>query len=312
MATAIRGTVAFPLFDRVCDLSDKQLPTHEDIIKCILYRKSKMKNNSGGKDPSIRDICRDVACDVIKIYNKASIHPLSDIRILRLLQNYYDEYKKLTKCYNNRVKVQSYIDKLSVFLDHSKKLFDFSHCKCDSFDSCTCDKDKKIPIIERSFLLDQRSDRKLYIGSQDLKESGKLQKREARKRRHEELSLPSTSRSENRIELIVSDENDTLTYESSSTNTDDEFLPAKTSMKRICLDTESKTDVSGEEKKLQKGLVVAKAKSLPFFAEACDRVGVSDRGAALLSNLLLDDFELVQKNCPDDIIINRYVLFLLY
>ena len=159
MATATRGAEAFPLFDCVCDLSDKQLPTHEDIIKCILYRKSAMEKNSGGKDPSIRDICRDVACDVMKIYNKASIHPLSDIRIVTLLQNYYDEYKKLTKCYNNCIKVQSYKDKLTVFLGHSKKLFDFAHCKCDSFDSCTCHKDKKVPIIERSFLLDQRSDR---------------------------------------------------------------------------------------------------------------------------------------------------------
>ena len=26
MATATRGAEAFPLFDRVCDLSDKQLP----------------------------------------------------------------------------------------------------------------------------------------------------------------------------------------------------------------------------------------------------------------------------------------------
>ena len=73
------------------------------------------------------------------------------------------------------------------FLGHSKKLFDFAHCKCDSFDSCTCHKDIKVPIIERSFLLDQRSDRKLYIGPQDLKQSSKLQKREARKRRHEDL-----------------------------------------------------------------------------------------------------------------------------
>ena len=83
-------------------------------------------------------------------------------------------------------------------------------------------------------------------------------------------------------------------------------------MKRICLDTKSKTDVSGEEKKLQKGIVIAKAKSLPLFAEACDRVGVSDRGAALLSTSLLDDFGLIEKNCPDNIIIDRYVLFLLY
>ena len=122
---------------------------------------------------------------------------------------------------------------------------------------------KKLPIIERSFLLEQRSDRKLYIGPQDLKQSTKFQKRKDRKRRHEELSLPYTSRS---------DEDDTLSYESSNTNTDDEFFPAKTSTKRICLDTKSKTDVSGEEKKLQKGIVFAKAKSFPFFSEAFDRI----------------------------------------
>jgi hypothetical protein len=146
----------------------------------------------------------------------------------------------------------------------------------------------------------------MYIGPQDLKQSSELQKRDDRKRRHEELSMTSTSRSENTSEIIVSD--DTLSAES-STNTDDEFRPAKTSMKRICLDTKPKTDVSGDEKK---GIVVAKAKSLPFFAEACDRVGVSDRGGALLSTSLLEDFGLVDKNCPDNIIIDRYGLFLLY
>ena len=91
----------------------------------------------------IRDICRDMAYDVMKIYSKASIPPLSDIRVVTLLQNYCDEFKKLTKCYNNHIKVLSYKDKLNGFLGHSTKLFDFSHCNCDSFDSCTCHKVKK-------------------------------------------------------------------------------------------------------------------------------------------------------------------------
>ena len=43
MATATRGTEAFPHFYRVCDLSDNQLPTQEDIVKCILHRKSEKK-----------------------------------------------------------------------------------------------------------------------------------------------------------------------------------------------------------------------------------------------------------------------------
>ena len=126
-------------------------------------------------------------------------------------------------------------------------------------------------------------DRKLFIGAQDLKESGKFQKRQARKRRHKELSLPSSSRSENTSGLIASDEDDTLSYESSSTNTNDEFLPTKTSMKKICLEIKSKTDVSRGEKKLHKEIVVLKTRSLPFFAKACDKVGVYNRGAALYS-----------------------------
>ena len=40
--------------------------------------------------------------------------------------------------------------------------------------------------------------------------------------------------------------------------------------------------------------------------------GVSDRGASLLSTPLLDDFGLIEKNCSDNIIIDRYVFFLVY
>ena len=146
---------------------------------------------------------------------------------MTLLQNCFNQFKKLTKCYNKRIKVQSCKGKLSVFSGHSKKLFDFAHCEYDSYDACIFHKDKYISINERSFVLDQRRDRKLYIGPQDLKESAKLQKREARERRHKELSVPSTSRSENTSGLIVGDEYNTLSYDSSSTNTDDEFLPTK-------------------------------------------------------------------------------------
>ena len=66
---------------------------------------------------------------------------------MTLLQNYYDEYKKLSKCFNNRIKVQTYKDKLTVFLGHSKKLFDFAHCKCDSLTTVFVLKTKKFPSL---------------------------------------------------------------------------------------------------------------------------------------------------------------------
>ena len=52
--------------------------------------------------------------------------------------------------------------------------------------------------------------------------------------------------------------------------------------------------MSEEEKKLQKRRVVAKATTLPFFAEARDKVGASDRGAALLPTSMPNDFRLTE------------------
>ena len=63
--------------------------------------------------------------------------------------------KKLTKCYNNRIKVQSYKDKLSVMLGLSKKLFDvFPTASVIPLTPVLVIKIKKVPITERSFMLD--------------------------------------------------------------------------------------------------------------------------------------------------------------
>lgn len=299
MAVSTRKSEEFPLFERVCDLKDKQLPTYEDLIKCILHRKRQVKIDAGGKDPSISTICRDVACDVVKIYNIASIPPLTEKRIAALLKDYHAKYQNLMKSYKNRINVKSYKDKLDGFLNDSKKLFDFASCKCNSFESCTCSKDKKVPAIERSFLLDQRSDRNMFVGSKDVRTSNVLRKREERKMRHEEVPIPSTSAAANQVQMLESD--DTLSAES----TDDEFIPPKSSMKRICFDNTA-CDESKMFSNKKKEIVTAKSKSLPFFAEACDRVGVSDRGAALLSTSLLEDFGVVKRNSLDNVI-DRYV-----
>ena len=49
----------------------------------VFFVKRATSKNSGGKDPSICDIGKDVACDVKKIYNKTSILPLSTIVVLK-------------------------------------------------------------------------------------------------------------------------------------------------------------------------------------------------------------------------------------
>ena len=48
-------------------------------------------------------------------------------------------------------------------------LFDIviAACHCDQFDDCACPRQLKVPVLEREFLKDQRSARKMFIGSVD-------------------------------------------------------------------------------------------------------------------------------------------------
>ena len=71
-------------------------------------------------------------------------------------------------------------------------------------------------------------------------------------------------------------------------------------MKRICSQTVKDKQQSRENHNRQK--VITRLKKLSYFAEACDRVGLSDRGAALLSTSLLDVLGVMQQNYSDNII----------
>ena len=55
-------------------------------------------------------------------------------------------------------------------------LFDISACKCTNLESCSCDKNRKVPMKERNFLKDQRNDRSLFIGMLDQEETARLTK----------------------------------------------------------------------------------------------------------------------------------------
>lgn len=59
-------------------------------------------------------------------------------------------------------------------------MFDICTCKCENQSKCSCEKHRKVPQIEHTFLIDQRSHRKLRIGGIDAKESTKITKRIAR------------------------------------------------------------------------------------------------------------------------------------
>lgn len=137
------------------ELDDRQLPIIRDVIKLILFVKNELKLKYNGKDPSNSDIYAIVYEEINNIWTKASIPIVTKERVIQLLKSYFEKYLNL-KRYPKSKRNYSFENKLKCFLESSEKLFDVAACKCTSFESCSCLKPKKVPINERSFLLDQR------------------------------------------------------------------------------------------------------------------------------------------------------------
>lgn len=70
-------------------------------------------------------------------------------------------YKKLQNHEPFKLKIES-------FKQSSAKLFDICSCKCENITKCTCEKIRKVSKKEWDFLIDQRTARKMIIGSIDL------------------------------------------------------------------------------------------------------------------------------------------------
>ena len=151
------------------------LPTYFDVIK----QKSK-------KEPSVSEIL-DIIPEKIKfIWIKTSIPIVSDNRIKNMFTDYYSKYKSILKSVTNK-KFKNFDKKCAEFKSHAEKtLFDISCCKCKSFSNCNCERSRKIPEREQSFLKDQRTVRKMVIGNVDLAVSKRNLKLEKRKSSREQ------------------------------------------------------------------------------------------------------------------------------
>ena len=57
------------------------------------------------------------------------------------------------------------------------KLFDFAYCHCINLEKCTCSKEQKVPKEEKTFLLDHRSSRGVFIGSINFQSTIKKRKK---------------------------------------------------------------------------------------------------------------------------------------
>ncbi|XP_072389272.1 uncharacterized protein [Diabrotica undecimpunctata] len=167
----LRSEVTCPIFGSGSELPKNVLPTYKDMIKLFIFVSQSYKkqyNNCVRKNSEI------VTERVEEMWRRASIPIVEHKTILARVIAYHDKYRTLLKPYKGRKDEVGYKEKLFKFGEDSKKLFDIATCKCLEFTDCSCPKNQKIPIPERNFLIDQRTDRKMIIGSLDREATKKM------------------------------------------------------------------------------------------------------------------------------------------
>lgn len=276
-----RSKTDCPIIGAPSELPSNVLPTIEDILKCYLLIRNDLKFQQCGKDPSVLRICQILCDKVFNIWKTSSIPTVSTNRIIKLIQDFHSKYLGLIR-YPKQKRNENYDHKVKTFKDKIKTLFDIATCKCQSFVSCTCEKQRKIPKQEQVFLQDQRTSRKMILGPVDIKETIKAQKKE--ERRNREISKTMICKTVFGSNISVPEIikiGDSYTSESAS-----DVDQSATSFEEIQAELQPESSATNSQMRLP----------LPTVARICDQFGLSDRTAAAVTSAVLQDVGLITDN----------------
>jgi len=158
-----------------------------------------------------------------------------------------------------------------------RTLFDVAQCKCKIVSQCSCARSKKVPEIERPFLTDQRTERKLYIGRVDKEESCRVSLISDRKQKREKYYEEERSKL-NRNE--IDDLNSNSESEIASDENESDYISCTTSRNNT---------------------------ELTQLAKVCERYGVSNTAAAAIATATLMDYGIVTENDKSQVIDSKKV-----
>lgn len=274
-----------PIFGIPMEHNGRNLPTFCDAIKHYLLLRHESKMELNGKDPSFKDISSKVVDHIVNAWDKASIPTVSRRRIEALFKSFYDNYGKILKSFR---KNQCTENKLDHFKSGANIIIDICSCKCRDFNNCHCVMDKKVPAIEREFLTDQRTSRKMIMGSVDRPVTAKLNKRLTRSLTEESFaSEPSTSGQV--CSEIITESCSHSESESTTSSTASDFEPSQSTIRRII-------NHDNQPSRLQ----------VENVALMCDKMGVSDRAAAVLVSSALEEAGVMDETNKDHYVVDRH------
>lgn len=255
-----RSALQCLLFGAPSELNGVVLPTTEGVLKCYLFTRQHLKVSKNGKDPPKSEII-SIREKIEEIGIKASIPVISSRRIDEIIVKTFLKYQKIIRFPESKRNC-NYENKVKIFKEEAVyKHFDISACKCEPIHKCKCEKSKKVPLKEREFFPDQRSSRKMYIGTLDKGETKKMMKRQERK-----------------AEMF-------------------KFSPNQNNTKMYCdIDEEERKKIISECKKLEPEASTSRDDTqmqmkthLPTVSRISDQYGVSDRCVAAIASAVLQD-----------------------
>ena len=130
-------------------MNTNNLPTYTDIARhylCII---------DYNKNVAFKEILKSIKL----IWNRSSIPVISDkgikIKFDRYMVHINTLRKKSTRIIFDDL-IKNHFEKYDV-------LFDIASCNCKVIENCRCTNTNRVPVAERSFLVDQRSSRKMRI-----------------------------------------------------------------------------------------------------------------------------------------------------
>ncbi|GBL91730.1 hypothetical protein AVEN_71370-1 [Araneus ventricosus] len=193
----LRAVNHCPLFnENLKEFDEVKLPTKKDVLLCCLevWRQVGLESKRN-KETAFCTVAQQVAIKLNIIWDKAFIPIVTHNSVIQLITRCYDDYISIKKTLNCKTTVRkTKDDKLTSFIEQTSKLFDIAFCKCADFSGCTCPKEKKFPVLERQFLLDQRGPRIGRIGSVDLPVTEGMIKRAERSWTVKQSSISDGSR----------------------------------------------------------------------------------------------------------------------
>lgn len=136
-------------------LKSLQLPTRANVVEAVLFEQSRQS------DLHVREVHALVSKQIKDIWNQTIIPTITIQRIKIKIGELCALYSDISK-YKNR---EAYEQKMSNFIEQCKtNLFEISKCKCANLSRCSCIVENRIPNSEKSFVIDQRTTRKLIFG----------------------------------------------------------------------------------------------------------------------------------------------------